>query len=116
MMRREILEGLGPTAYVQNASLMLYPHAWIARNNEKLRGLEAQLVANFPPTEIMVSRIEAIMAFDRSEELSRIKAPTLVVAAADDMSRRPITARRWPGRSRTPNSRCSAPAAIASPM
>lgn len=84
MMRREILEGLGPTAYVQNASLMLYPHAWIAANNEKLRGYEAQLVANFPPTEVMVSRIEAIMAFDRSEDLGRIKAPTLVVGAADD--------------------------------
>jgi aminoacrylate hydrolase len=84
MMRREILEALGPTAYVQNASLMLYPHNWIAANNEKLRGIEAQLVANFPPTEIMVNRIEAIMAFDRSEELGRIKVPTLVAAAVDD--------------------------------
>jgi aminoacrylate hydrolase len=84
MMRREILQGLGPTAYVQNASLMLFPHAWIAANNEKLRGQEAQLVANFPPTEIMVSRIEALMAFDRASELGRIKAPTLVIGAADD--------------------------------
>jgi aminoacrylate hydrolase len=84
MMRREILEGLGPTAYIQNASLMLYPHHWIAAHNEKLRGIEAQLVANFPPTEIMMSRIEAIMAFDRSDELGGIKVPTLVVAAVDD--------------------------------
>jgi aminoacrylate hydrolase len=84
MMRREILQGLGPLAYVQNASLMLYPHAWIAANNEKLRGYEAQLVANFAPTEVMVSRIEAVMAFDRTEDLGRIKAPTLIVGAADD--------------------------------
>lgn len=84
MMRKEILQGLGPTAYVQNASLMLYPQAWIAANNEKLRGHEAQLIANFPATEIMLSRMEALLAFDRAEELGRIKAPTLVVGAADD--------------------------------
>jgi|SRR5580658_843555 aminoacrylate hydrolase len=84
IMRREILQGLGATAYVQNASLMLYPHDWIASHNEKLRGIEAQLVANFPPTEIMISRIEAIMAFDRAADLGRIKVPTLVLAAVDD--------------------------------
>ncbi|HVJ52487.1 MAG TPA: pyrimidine utilization protein D [Aliidongia sp.] len=84
MMRREILQGLGPLAYIQNASLMLYPHAWIAENNEKLRGQEAQLVASFAPPEIMVSRIEAVMAFDRTADLGKIKAPTLVVGAADD--------------------------------
>jgi len=84
MMRREILQGLGPLAYIQNASLSLYPHAWVAENNEKLRGIEAQLIASFPPTEIMLSRIEAVMAFDRTADLGRIKAPTMVVAAADD--------------------------------
>jgi aminoacrylate hydrolase len=83
-MRREILRGLGPTAYVQNASLWLYPHAWIAANNEMLRGQEAQLVASFPPLEIMLSRLDAIMAFDRSRELGKIKAPSLVIGAADD--------------------------------
>jgi len=84
-MRREILRGLGPEGYVQNASLVLYPPAWIAANNEELRGQEAQLVANFPPVEIMNSRIDAIMAFDRAKDLKRIKAPTLIVSAADDV-------------------------------
>lgn len=83
-MRRDILQGLGATAYVQNASLSLYPHAWIAAHNEQLRGIEAQLVANFAPIEVMTSRIDAIVAFDRSAELGRIRVPTLVCAAADD--------------------------------
>jgi aminoacrylate hydrolase len=84
MLRKEILAGLGPTAYVQQASLMLYPAAWVAEHNEALRGMEAQQIANFPPTEIMLSRIDALMAFDRTRDLGRIKAPTLVVGAADD--------------------------------
>ena len=60
-------------------------HGWyIAQNNEKLRLLEAQNLANFTHPDIVVSRIEAILAFDRVAELPRIKTPTLVVGAADD--------------------------------
>jgi len=85
MLRKEILAGLGSTAYVQQASLMLYPPAWVAEHNEALRGYEAQMIASFPPTEIMLSRIDALMAFDRTKDLGRIKAPTLIVGAADDL-------------------------------
>jgi aminoacrylate hydrolase len=84
ILRREILSGLGPAAYVSQGTIQLYPPAWIAEHNEALRGQEAQLVAHFPPSEIMLSRIDAILAFDRSADLPKIKAPTLVVGAADD--------------------------------
>lgn len=84
LMRKQILRGLGPEGYVQAASLSLYPQSWIANNDEALLAEEAQLIANFPPVEIMISRIDAIQAFDRSKELGRIKAPTLIVGAADD--------------------------------
>jgi pimeloyl-ACP methyl ester carboxylesterase len=62
------------------------------------------MIANFPPTEIMLSRIDAMMAFDRSKDLAKIKAPTLIVGAADDnWSPRPITARPWPAPFPTPS-------------
>jgi aminoacrylate hydrolase len=32
-----------------------------------------------------MSRIDAILAFDRSEELARIRTPALIVAAQDDI-------------------------------
>jgi aminoacrylate hydrolase len=32
-----------------------------------------------------MSRIDAILAFDRTADLSRIRAPTLIVAAQDDL-------------------------------
>ncbi|HTV88680.1 MAG TPA: alpha/beta hydrolase [Stellaceae bacterium] len=84
-MRKDILLRLGPSAYVQANTLYLYPSWWIKANNERLRQLEAQNLAIFPPTEIAASRIDAILAFDRTEQLARIKIPTLVVGAEDDI-------------------------------
>ena len=84
-MRKDILLRLGPSAYVQANSLYLYPSWYVARNNEKLRQAEAQNLAVFPPTEIAASRIDAILAFDRTERLGRVKTPTLVVGAEDDI-------------------------------
>jgi aminoacrylate hydrolase len=83
-MRKEVLARLGPTAYLQTSTLFLYPPFWIARNNEKLRQLEAQSLAVFPPPEIAMSRIDAILAFDRTAELRQVRTPALVVAAQDD--------------------------------
>jgi aminoacrylate hydrolase len=84
-LRKDILLRLGPSAYVQSNTLFLYPSWWVARNNERLRQQEAQNLALFPPTEIAASRIDAILAFDRTESLGRIKTPTLVVGAEDDI-------------------------------
>lgn len=84
-LRKEILTRLGPATYLQAATLLLYAPYWIARNNEKLRQLEAQMVTTFSPPEIVISRIDAILAFDRTAELHRIRTPTLIVAAQDDV-------------------------------
>jgi len=84
-LRKDILLRLGPSAYVQANTLYLYPAAWVAKNNEKLRHAEAQSLAVFPPTEIAASGIDAILAFDRTELLGRIKTPVLIVGAEDDL-------------------------------
>ncbi len=84
-LRKELLQRLGPSAYLQAATLFLYPSWWISRNNEKLRQLEAQALAAFPPTEIVASRIDAILAFDQTENLRRIRTPTLIIGAEDDI-------------------------------
>ena len=39
---------------------------------------------HFPPLEVVASRIDGILAFDRSAELGRIRTPTLVLCAKDD--------------------------------
>jgi aminoacrylate hydrolase len=82
-LRRDLLTALGPAAYIQASTLMLYPAFWIARNNEQLRQMESQQLAGFKP-EIVLARIDALLAFDRAADLPRIKTPTLVIAAEDD--------------------------------
>lgn len=84
-LRKEILGRLGPATYLQAATLLFYPSAWITRNNERLRQLEAQALATFSPPEIVMSRIDAILAFDCTGDLGRLRTPTLIVAAQDDI-------------------------------
>lgn len=84
-LRKETLSRLGAASYVQTNSLLLYPSLYISRNNELLRQVEAQTLANFPAPEAVMSRIDAILAFDRTADLGRIHTPTLVVAAQDDL-------------------------------
>jgi len=43
-----------------------------------------RLAAAPPPVEVLSSRIDAIMRFDRRKRLGEIRCPTLVVVAADD--------------------------------
>jgi aminoacrylate hydrolase len=84
-LRRETLARLGPESYVPASTLFCYPSFYVARNNEKLRQIEAQMLAGFSAPEITLSRIDAILAFDRTAELGRIRTPTLVMAAQDDL-------------------------------
>src|SRR5271169_4168753 len=84
-LRKEVLQRLGASSYVQATTLFLYPPWWIAKNNERLRQTEAQNLAVFAPVEIVSARIDAMLAFDRTRGLSRIKSPTLVIGAEDDI-------------------------------
>jgi aminoacrylate hydrolase len=84
-LRKEILLRLGPSIYLQSGTLLWYPSWWIAPNNERLRQVEAEALAGFPRSEIVASRIDAMLAFNRTADLVRIKAPTLVVGAEDDI-------------------------------
>lgn len=83
-VRRDVLTKIGPEAYVKAGTLFLYPPWWVQRNAEVVRQREALFVQHFPPVDVVASRIDGIVAFDRSAELGRIKAPTLVLCAKDD--------------------------------
>lgn len=82
--RSEILLRSGAAAYQRASSLFIYPSWWISANAAQLESEEAVGLATFPPVEVVVSRIDAILAFDRTAQLGRITAPTLVIAARDD--------------------------------
>jgi aminoacrylate hydrolase len=83
-VRRDVLTKIGAEAYVKAGTLFLFPPWWIQKNEKMLAEREALTVENFPPVEVVASRIDGIVAFDRSAELGRIRTPTLVLCAKDD--------------------------------
>ena len=82
--RHALLKHTGPMGYLRATSAVLYPGWWVAQNEKAITEQERQQAASFPPVEVVLSRIEAIMRFDRREQLARIKTPTLVSVAVDD--------------------------------
>jgi aminoacrylate hydrolase len=83
-VRRDVLTKIGPEAYVKAGTLFLFPPWWIQQNEKMLVEREALSVQHFPPVEVVASRIDGIVAFDRSAALGTIKTPTLVLCAKDD--------------------------------
>lgn len=84
-LRARLLSELGAQAYAQYTSLLLYPPYWINTNAERLATMEKEAAAALGPAEVQASRLAAILEFDRRAELNRIRIPTLVLCAGDDI-------------------------------
>jgi aminoacrylate hydrolase len=83
-IRRALLCEIGPAAYARASSLVMYPPDWFAANEANVLRAEELLLADFPPSEIVISRIDAICRFDVIDRLGAIRIPTLVTCAQDD--------------------------------
>jgi aminoacrylate hydrolase len=82
--RKALLAAAGAEPYVRGTAALVYPDWWINANAEALAEADKRTLARFSTPEIVCSRIDGILAFDRSAELKRIAAPTLVICAEDD--------------------------------
>lgn len=83
--RAAILRAGGPALYLQSSALSLHPPSWIRDHPELARITEEAARRRLPDPEIVLARIAAILRHDRLADLHRVTAPTLVVAARDDM-------------------------------
>jgi aminoacrylate hydrolase len=91
--RRTLLMQGGTPAYVRSTPVFLYPDWWINDNIDLIESREKTAIPAFPPAEIAASRIDAIVAFDRTAGLGSITAPTLVICAKDDILTPPYFSR-----------------------
>jgi aminoacrylate hydrolase len=82
--RKEVLLNLGVEAYLRASVLFLAPPWWVSANDAAIAESHRQLARAAPPVEVMASRIDAIVAFDRRARLGEIRTPALVIVAADD--------------------------------
>ncbi len=83
--RADLLRIAGPVHYLRSTALLLNPPWWIRDHPELADIGEAQAAARLPDPEVLLRRIAAILRHDRSADLHRIAAPTLVIGARDDM-------------------------------
>lgn len=83
--RIALLKNAGPRAFVRAQPLFLYPATWISNNTQRLDEMEAHLVDELPPVDIILERIAALLRFDIDADLPKIAAPVLLSASADDM-------------------------------
>lgn len=83
-VRSLMLRELGPAAYLKASALALNMPSWVRDNDAILAAAEARATETIPIPEIVLSRIAAIVAHDRREQLQKVRAPTLAICARDD--------------------------------
>jgi aminoacrylate hydrolase len=85
--RLAALHQIGLDEYRRQGVMLQYPPYWIIAHPEQFETeMEAPLPSNVElETAIITGRIKAVLGHDRLESLPAIKAPTLVITAADDM-------------------------------
>jgi len=88
--RREVLERLGWESYLRLSATYLWPGYWITAREREMAEEEKHTAANIGDPTIMLRRIDAIMRYDRRAKAGSVKAPTLAICAADDMTTPPF--------------------------
>jgi aminoacrylate hydrolase len=82
--RKTLLLESGVEAYIKATPVFLYPDWWINQNADAFEKADRDLIPSFPSVQIAASRCDAVMKFDRVNQLSEIRTHPLVLCAADD--------------------------------
>jgi aminoacrylate hydrolase len=83
-VRSLMLKELGPAVYLKASALALNMPSWVRDHDADLAAAEAKAQETIPVPEIVLSRITAIIAHDRRDQLQKVRAPTLAICARDD--------------------------------
>jgi aminoacrylate hydrolase len=83
-MRKRILMTMGTEALLLLTSTTLNDPKWFTEHYEELLAREKGLLERAGPPEVDAERIDAIMAFDETKRLDRIKVPVTVIGSKND--------------------------------
>lgn len=82
--RLALLEAGRPDIYQMFTHVLGYDAAWLAEHEAELAAAVPRAAEVLAPLDVAAARIRMLLAFDRSADLGRITAPTLVLGARDD--------------------------------
>lgn len=83
--RTELLDHVGVEAFLRAQPIFLFPANWLATHADRIAAEQAAALAHFAGKANTRRRIGAALGFDIEASLGQIGAPTLVVAARDDI-------------------------------
>jgi aminoacrylate hydrolase len=84
LARLALLERNQPEIYQAFTHVLGYTGEWLSAHEAELAAAVEGAPATLAPLEVTSARIRMLLDFDRSAELSRIAAPTLVIGARED--------------------------------
>ena len=84
MTRKRIALSYGPEEYVKLSSLFTNGAMQFRHNLDKVMELERRALATIAPVEVLAQRLDMTLAHDRSRELHKIHAPSLIIGTRDD--------------------------------
>ncbi|MFC1665982.1 alpha/beta fold hydrolase [Pseudomonadota bacterium] len=82
--RKRIAESYGPEEYVKVSSMFTSGAGQFRNNLPAVMELERRALETVGSVEVLTARIDMMLAHDRSDELSHINQPSLVVGTIDD--------------------------------
>ena len=86
MTRRRIALSYGADEYVKLSSLFTSGPLQFRHNLDKVLELERRALATVAPVDVLAARLDMTLAHDRSADLHKIGAPSLVIGTRDDMT------------------------------
>jgi aminoacrylate hydrolase len=84
MTRKRIALTYGPDEYVKVSSLFTNGAMQFRYDLDKVMELERRSLATVAPVEVLAARLDMTMTHDRTADLHKIRAPSLIVGTRDD--------------------------------
>lgn len=84
-MRRKLLALGGIETYQAMSPVYLYPPEFICQNWDRLASKFPARIAESPSSSVLDARMQAVLNYDGTAYAARIRAPTLVLTAVDDI-------------------------------
>lgn len=82
--RKRIAESYGPEEYVKVSSMFTSGADQFRNNFDAVMDLERRALDTIGSVSVLTARLDMMLAHDRSDEISRINKPTLVIGTVDD--------------------------------